>query len=275
MSLKNELAILVVGCNKNKWLLRIFINLFRENWRQCPCDLYLSLEDMDYDLAKEITVLNVGKTTTWCERVKKSLDFIRQDYVLILLDDFLIEEKVDEDTLQNYVLMMKELKAYNLILTTVPNEKNTNLCNKNKWAHRDRFGRYKTSLQCGIWKKSVLHDLLRENENPWEFELFGNIRSFLYEDSFYALKEKEYKPIKYNEGLFMVQGKINSKELDRIETKLGYRLNIPPDIKRWEEVVIRDNIKFVPRVIRRFKIILYYWLYRMKYIGKRKWLKNV
>lgn len=262
-----SLGILVLSCDKNKWLLKIFFEQFAKFWPGCPYNVYLSMEhgQFQYQGINIINISHKGKME-WCARTKEALQKMKEDYVLILLDDFIIEEPVNEYLLNYFFSILKENELSNIILTPVPNEKNYMDCPYKQLLHRNRFGRYKTSLQCGIWKKKVLQELLVNDENAWEFEIFGNIRSFLVDDNFYALKNRDDKPIAYNDGFFVVQGKVNMIEKQRLEKKIGISIDIGA-ADFFEDKIIRDNIRLIPKIFRRLKIIWMNVIYRIKYIG--------
>lgn len=268
-----DISILVVSCDKNIEMVQIFFEFFEKFWDDCPYDIFLSMEEKKADLNEKIIQINDNCKTGWCGRVQKCLEMIPSKYVLIMLDDFFIEENVNMPLLDEYVEYMEQRNAAQITLTPIRNEldesgsKNKHLVLRNRWGH------YKTCLQCGIWNRKDFISLLKEKESPWEFELFGNIRSFICNKEFYAVISNADKPIKYNDGFLAVQGKINLPEKRRLEKKTG--IDIPlENMPSFDSDMVRDRIKFVPRVIRRLRIIVYYWLYRCKYIVKMEWRKS-
>lgn len=257
-----DVSLVVLSCDKNEWLLHIFFELFERYWKECPYEVYVSTESKKIGANIPVQNINCNEEVAWSGRLKYSLEIVNTDYVLLMLDDFLIEENVNQVLLNEYVEWLKEKKGNNIVLTTVEGEKSLGMECDGKLVRRDRFGRYKTSLQCGLWDRKVLLSLLDKQENAWEFELFGNCRSFVCDNTFFALTNKCYKPIVYNEGFFVVQGKVNMPEKRRIEQKTGIEINID-DHPSFEENMVRDNIRFIPRVLRRLKIIVLYLRYRV------------
>lgn len=262
--MKTNCSILILSCDKNKKLLEFFLEQFDINWKECKYDIYISLEEIkqvNYD--KKINIINYNKNRNWSERVKYSLQKINTKNVLIILDDFIIEEKVNSieiEKLNN--LMCKDKTIANIILTNIIGKNENNNLLMSKYIGRNRYGKYKTALQCGIWDREVLINLLKDKESPWEFEIFGNIRSFLIDKKFYALNNDD-KPIKYNDGFFIVQGKVNSKEKVRLENLLNKKINLP-EYDETGENLIRDNISLEKRIMRRLKIIIYYLIYKIE-----------
>lgn len=261
-----NMGILIASCDKNIWLLNVFFKYFFKFWAECPYKIYVSLEDSKFEFEdKDIIVLNNHENIGWGGRIKRCLESITEKYVLVMLDDFIIEEKVNQEKINQYIKVMNNEKMSNLILTPVLNEKNDIDSKYDNLVHRNRFGRYKTSLQCGIWNRELLCNLLKNDESAWEFEIFGNIRSFLYRNEFYSVQSIKDKPIDYNDGFFMVQGRLNLKEKRRIEEKTGEKINVE-DIPSFEECMIRDDIEILPRIFRRLRIIFYYSVVMLKYM---------
>ena len=81
--------------------------------------------------------------------------------------------------------------------------------------------------QMGIWKSSSLLKLLKSGENPWETELYGSERAKAYRKlSLYCVDDNSHSPIRYNNGWLVVRGKWNSIEVERLEKKLGLRIDL-------------------------------------------------
>ena len=260
-----SVAVLIMSCDKNTWLLNPFFETFFRMGGNNFKNIYLSIEKKNYKYKSfDITVINEYEQRTWCYRMKKALQHIEQELVLILLDDFILEKPINFDILNRYIMYMKKDNLNNIILTPVENELNCNDSIYKELYHRNRYGRYKTSLQCGLWNKQILLDLINENESAWEFEIFGNIRSFLLVNKFYAIKSIAEKPLEYNDGFLMIQGKVNLDEKERLEKLLG--INIKGcSVQGFREYQIRrDNIKCFPRLSRRLKIIWMYCCFRVK-----------
>lgn len=267
-----DVAIVVMSCDKNTWLLDIFFERFFSEWKDCKYDIYLVMEEQNYHYKDySINVLTYSKKIKWCARLKEALNCIKNEYVLLFLDDFILESAVNSELLEEYIKIVKSNKLSNLVLTPVENEKNDNLILDSRINKRNRFGRYKTSLQCGIWEKEVLEKLLVSTENAWEFEIFGNLRSFLVKDQFYAVRKKENKPFDYNDGFFVVQGRVNIEEKTKIEQIIGREISIGnmPVFKTSAEIR-RDDISFNNRVIRRLKIVIQYTYYYLRYVMEKK-----
>lgn len=263
-----DYSVLVVSCDKNIELLNCFFKYYKKYF-SISNNIYLSLEKKDYKFpGLKINTIKGGKQD-WSSRVKKALDCIKTNSVLVLLDDFIIEKSVDTRELQKLACLLNHHDNIAMFaLTTVPMSNASTKIHYGKYYERSRFGRYKVTLQAGMWRKEILKSLLKNGENAWEVEVFANIRSFPMNKKFYAICSKKLKPIIYNEGLFCVQGKQNEKEITRLSNKFGEDLHIK-GMPSNHGLLIRDETPFNKRIVRRMKIILYQVKYYLITLLKR------
>lgn len=263
-------AILVVSCDKYIKLLDCFFKQFKRFYDSKDVDIYLSLEKKSYSYeGLNITVINDFDGSPWSRRVKNALKRIDKKAVLLLLDDFIIESKVDTDEIEklgNSICADDSIAHF--ALTTVPMKNDSDKIYYDRYYKRHRFGRYKTTLQAGMWNRDELISVLSDNDNAWSTEIYANIRSYLSDRNYFAISDKKFKPIDYNDGFFCVGGKQNETEIARLSKKIGVDLHVE-GIESNNGIIIRDNISFIRRVLRRIRITLYQFLYLLKYWGKQ------
>ena len=262
-------SVLVVGCDDHKNLLDKFFQQFAQYWSDDDIDIYVSFEKSDYSYdGLELNVTKYG--LDWSKRVKKTVEQIKTPAVLLLLDDFLIEDYVNHAELNKLATLIKNDDTIaHFALTTVPMKNSSDELFYDKYYKRAHFGRYKTTLQAGMWNRDELASLLREGESAWEVELYANFRSYLSGRKYYAIADKNNKPIIYNDGLFCIRGKVNIHELNRLNKKFGKDFSILGMLEN-DGVVARDPCPFFKRVVRRIKLTIMDGWYRLLWIIKKK-----
>ena len=114
---------------------------------------------------------------------------------------------------------------------------------------------YRTSTVLSVWKKTVLLDLLKSRENPWQFEVLGTVRSDKY-DGFYSTNRQIIR---------FINGVIKGKWERGALTKLSQlKVQIDPGrrsvMTRWESLVFRSHLLrnhflmlFTPKLRRHIK----------------------
>lgn len=249
--MKDECAILVLSCDKNKGLLNIFFDFFRRNWKDCPYKIYLGMEKSNKTYAGIYTLNSYEKK--WSERLLDYINQIEMEYVLLILDDFILEKNADTAKIRKYHEYMKENDKIATISMADIFDKNNYSCEYEGLMRRTAKADYLLNLQVGIWRKKVLKSLLRKNENPWQTELYGSIRArSLSNNYFLCLPSDETSPYQYGRGWLMVGGVWNGNEIKRLKLEKYY-----DDIFDGKNIIYSgfSSVGFMKKVRRRFSIL--------------------
>lgn len=197
-------AIIVCSCDKNEDLWDMFFYYFKKYWRDCPYPIYLNTEFKKYEdsdfKVKTFQLYPNGDNANWSERLKKHLLKIPELYVLIILDDFFLQDYVNADEISNCIKRMEEdIHIANFIFDPTPGP---NIKSEFElYECKGKKAPFRFSLQAGLWRKELLIRYIRDHEGPWQFETWGSIRSRRYKERFFALKpEWKGKVLKYPWG---------------------------------------------------------------------------
>ncbi|CZR03829.1 Hypothetical protein TFLO_2864 [Trichococcus flocculiformis] len=174
-------SILVNSCDKYEDAWYPFFELTKKYWINCPYKFYLNTEKKKYThMGIDLTVLNSisysSNGSTWGARIEDCLKQIDTTYVILLLEDFFLQDKVNQDELQTCINMMdnnSEIVAIyfkRIFGFTTEYDKNPNyyLMTENQ--------EYKLNLQAGLWRKEELQKLISKEDSPWSFEEEGYLR---------------------------------------------------------------------------------------------------
>lgn len=128
-----------------------------------------------------VKVIKIGKDISWSDNLKKGLNKLNYEYVLLLIDDLIISKKISNNFFckiskwidinePDYLRLINSFKPlkFDELVGKIPIK-----------------SAYKTSTMPAIWKKSVLLELLKNGESAWDFEIFGSKRAFSYKN-FYS-----------------------------------------------------------------------------------------
>lgn len=206
--MKEKCSILVNSCDTYSDTWDLFFNCLDEQWKKCPFPIYLNTETKKYNLKDlNITCLNADPKLAWGKRLKESLKKIDTEYVLFMLDDFFITEKVDQKEIDQIIKWMDDdqnIAVFSFYRT------NTNNIKSNKYPKyelRPQKCEYKLNCQAAIWRREKLISYIRDHESAWDFELLGSIRANRYHEEFYSIIEGEHRPIMYVSGGNIHRGK--------------------------------------------------------------------
>lgn len=201
-----DTCILVVSCDSYRDLWTPFFTLFFRYWPDCPYQVYLCSNEIGYDEQRVRTIL-VGPDRSWSSNLKRCFEHLPAEYLILFQEDFLFTKLVDTETVRNLVLyLQKEGGACLRLMPSPPPE--TLIDNKLKIGAISKGAAYRVSLQAAIWDKSVLYQLLREGESPWELEDIGSRRSNSLDKPFLSISKDDRGtwPLDYF-GTAVVQGK--------------------------------------------------------------------
>lgn len=131
------------------------------------------------------------KDISWSKRLRLSLERIDTEYVLCMLEDFFLREPVRADMIERCIKWLDDspdaavVYFYPLMCEDIVVHQ--------EFSPVDRKCAWAVSGDCGLWRKSALLGLLRD-ENPWEFETYGTYRWRRTKYKLYTHR-KEFAPI--------------------------------------------------------------------------------
>ena len=251
--MNKDMAIAVISFDGYSDIWDVFSLCINRFWSDRTYKTYL-INNTAQPIYEGIEILNTGTEVSWSHRVRTALGFIEEEYVLLLLEDYLISEKVDNRKVDQTLKYMKEQGLDYLRIAPIPKMR------KGKGAEFSEITSdmmYGVNLQAAIWKKEYLLKTLSDiNFSAWEFEA----RQKMGENT--RVSGKCYAAnnfvIKYLNGI--IQGKwyiktIESFSLQGIDIPLGDR-----EVMK-EKDMRRENIRnfflhhIPPKIIRILKPI--------------------
>lgn len=171
----DRLGILVISCDKYADLWPIFFELMKRKWRDCQYKSYIGTNHMKCYENNVETIL-VGEDVSWADNVKKMLDRVEEEYVLIFLEDFFIDRLVDSNLVDKMLrhAIVNDLDCLRLEPSPAP----ARLYNRKlKVGHLRPQAPYYVSTQPAIWKKDTLREILYSGYSAWDFEQKGSIEA--------------------------------------------------------------------------------------------------
>lgn len=168
MSNNEELAILVISCDKYADLWGIFFELFNKFWPDCKYPLYLGSNAIRCDV-EAVRTICVGEDKSWADNVQNMLTEISEAYVLVFLEDFFLEQVVESEVIEQVFQYMLKNKVDCLRLC--PSPPPSKIIEKELGIGIIKHSApYCISTQPAIWKKSALKKLLHQGYSAWDFE---------------------------------------------------------------------------------------------------------
>ena len=209
-------AILVLSCDSYSDLWDPFIYFFNKNWVDCKMDKYILSNHKHPKEDSGFNSLLVGVDKSWSDGLYKALKRLANyDYVFLFMEDAFICETVDNKKIED---IMKKFFICNGNFLTFIREPAPNKDFNDYFGYITNDSFYRPTATFSLWKKDILMKLIDRNENAWEFEKKGKIRSEKFEN-FFAVYNDCFKSINT-----VIKGMWNPSAVLESE-KLGYRIN--------------------------------------------------
>lgn len=181
-----EFTIVVNSCDKYECAWDPFFKLLKINWPQCENHkIILNTETKEYNCDfLDVTSVCGGDNVTWSARLKAILEKIDTEIVLFFLEDFFLQEKVNQDMFNEALQLISEDDSVGYIGLKYSSERvfaDKNFIPGERFFSRDLLATtYRITAMSVLWKKDWLIELLNEKENAWEFEVNASVRSKKY-----------------------------------------------------------------------------------------------
>ena len=144
-------ALLVVSCDRYRDLWVPFFTLLFRYWPDCPYPVFLGSNDETYP-DRRVVPLAVGADIDWSTNLKRMLDLIPLDGILLLQEDFLIDRVVDTERIRGLTGYAAAKGAACLRLMPIPGPDSP--CADHPEIGEIRKGaEYRVSLQAAWWRK--------------------------------------------------------------------------------------------------------------------------
>ena len=179
----NNVALLISTYDNSEDLWSLLEKTYLRYWHDINLPIYLTTNHKIFN-GQLFNSLTIGDELSWSDNLIKSLNKINEQYVLLTFDDLFLTDSVDNQLIEQ--LMSRAISSrFNYLQfyrSTSKGRRVDNLIFK-----KSNVTRYKNSTIWSFWQKDVLLELLQKNENAWQFERDGNLRSHQYE-GFYSTR---------------------------------------------------------------------------------------
>lgn len=206
--MKSIIPLIVSSCDKCRDLWQPFFYLVKKNWPDFNRKVYLCTDSKTYACdGFDITCpLCMPSESTWSENLIALLKGIDEEYVLLMLEDFWLKEKVDETQLhQCEKIIMRDPTIGFICLVHQLDSSPDNPVSEN-YPNLIEYGpktAYRVTTQAGLWRRDYLLSLLRKHESAWWFEMFGSKRSRKYDYHSFVVEKSVFS---YDDGGVLFRG---------------------------------------------------------------------
>lgn len=158
------MKILVASCDKNKDTFFPFHHCMEKYWIGHPEVIY-STESVVNPYYR--TISKDYPLHQWTRRIRETLSMLKDDAILLMVDDAFIRQPVDKERIAEAVEILGDNACVNF-------EKVFDRANEPIPGHtflkRMHGSAWEVSIMCGLWNREKLMDVLSEDMSPWDVE---------------------------------------------------------------------------------------------------------
>ena len=226
-------TILLTSCDKYADAWEPFFQLWNLNWPDCQYPFVLNSETKDFQTNLfPLTTVKGGEGIPWSKRLKNCLKTIETEYVLLCLEDYFLQAPVNTEIFHAALQTMTSHPEIGVIQFTIDiHAKYDETVNVNQYfspVPKYKKDRHNGRIYCvlSLYRTGYLRKLLLSTESPWEFEMFGSIRSQYFREKVYRENENHSRCFTYF-----------------IEPKFGYAISRGKWLPKNEELFSRYHIE--------------------------------
>lgn len=247
---RNDITILVNSCDAYEDIWDPFFRLFRVYWEDCPYEIVLNTESKKYELEginiQCLQLYSENKKVPYGKRILEHLKYVKTKYVLILIDDFFLNDYVDNNEIEKCRTWMEDNQNIAAFFFAPVKDQGNIVSEKYKgYEKRPKVGVYKVSFQAALWRTTDFIESWKKHENPWEWEKQATFRSFFNNKEYYVRSKDAPNPIdygaKYGEAWNVVAGLWCVESVDENFRKNGI------DVDYEKRGILRCPISELPR----------------------------
>lgn len=218
--------VLVMSCDKNLDVTTILLEQIYKHWPNINNSVFVGMEKIDTIKSPVVSKVITSDAREWGQRFIETLNQLDNEYVLLILDDYIVEEAVDVKRIEQILKYMKENHVANASFSVIRTDNKYESIDLYGFEKRYDKGKYLLNLQAGLWNKKVLLSLLKPNDTPWTAEYYGSIRArkISHQYQFISQVPNIKGPYVYNNGFLIIQGYLNLEEKHRLEQIIGNKL---------------------------------------------------
>lgn len=195
-------VVVVNSCDAYADVWPLFFAAFKDRWPDCPYPLVVNTESLEAHApglrASSHVMPPDQRSVAWGARLLATLRDQSSEYVLMLFDDFVLEEPVDSETIDRCLEWMDADPSISVFyLSHVPGTERPESAHPGFEAI-PRLTNYRLNSAPALWRRQHLIELTREDDNPWIWELFGTSRTFLHRGRYYCARPGHETIYRYN-----------------------------------------------------------------------------
>lgn len=167
---ESNFALLIFSCDKFSDLWEAHITLLNKYWPNRKCKTYIVTDKVSSQKFDNIEIVACGDDTEMSDRVKFICSKIKEEYVLVTLDDYFPDGEFKEEKFESLVEFLKENNGDYLRIFPRPKKEKRKKVTEEIYKISE-IERYSINLYPALWKKDFFYSTVEQKLNAWEYEV--------------------------------------------------------------------------------------------------------
>lgn len=247
----NDYSVLVLGCKKHEEIADRFFKLADIFWPEILEKVMFCTDEMSY-FQKSFSRNSIVEesSSSFKSRIEKGLQEIKTKYVLLLLDDYYLTKRIDDDLFSNLINDLNNNDIVYCKLIGLPKCFKSFRCIKSTYRIKQKT-HYGISLQPSIWEVKYLKEALA---------LCSGVTAWEVEAAFNLFQEKYYnKCLTFNKNYLSIKNGVLRGRLFPYTNRLLKKNKLPQlSLKRisyaryWSFTANQHLAMHIPILLRKF-----------------------
>lgn len=168
-----ETAIVISSCDifSDCWLP--MIHSLQKNWPECPYPIFF-ISNFKKIEEKGIHFINVGEDKGFGSNTKKALELIEANYIILFLDDFFLDDAVDNVMVNDHLnhCIQNNIDFLKIDYRDIIYRDELRI-GESVYCANPLNIKYSLNTAIAIWKKNALYSLCVDGFTAWDFERKG------------------------------------------------------------------------------------------------------
>lgn len=208
----SDLVVVINSCDAYEDVRKIFFSALEKYWCDCNYPIVVNTEKKQCRLNSSAIPHICPPSPAgdqWGRRLVSTLRDLNAEFVLVVYDDFILEDYVDNKRVEEAVRFLKNnTKAAVLYLTNI-GLKAQEIDGYNGISLIEDRVEYKLNSAPAIWRRADLLNYTDVDDDPWAWEVFGSYRTYGDGREFYCPSSSldDIYSYKYKQGGAVYRGK--------------------------------------------------------------------
>lgn len=169
--INNNLSIIISSCDNYSDCWEPMIYSLSKYWKENPYEINIICNHKSAPIPK-VNFIKIGEDKGFCSNLKLALNEVKTEFVLLFLDDYFLEQKINSEVISNHLKHCENHKVDFLKIDFDDNIYRDEhiVDSKSIYCSNPTDKMYSINTAMAIWNRETLQSICLEGYSAWDFE---------------------------------------------------------------------------------------------------------